>query len=160
MKSEYRICSRCIMDTSDMDIHFDAAGICNHCHARDELMSTLPQGSEALHLRMQGLLNKIKNENKQKEYDCLIGISGGVDSSFLVHKMVEAGLRPLLVHIDNGWNSELAVTNIQKLISKLNLDLVTYVVDWEEFRDIQKSIFKSSVLDLELLSDQVIVSVS
>ena len=94
-------------------------------------VSTLPQGSDALRQRMERLLTEIKNKNKTRDYDCLIGISGGVDSSFLVHKVVKTGLRPLLVHLDNGWNSELAVTNIRKIVSKLDLDLITHVVDWE-----------------------------
>ena len=154
----YNVCVKCVMDTSDSGIHFDDEGICNHCRSRDELLSTLPSKPIEREARLQTLIQKIKNSRRAKEYDCLIGISGGVDSSYLVHECVQLGLRPLLVHFDNGWNTELAVKNIQRIVKKLNLDLVTEVADWEEFRDIQRSLFFSDVVDLELLSDQAIVA--
>ncbi len=146
------------MDTSDPAIEFDAHGVCNHCHRRDSLAATLPATREEGLARLDRILERIKNDGKGREYDCLIGISGGVDSSYLAHLAVERGLRPLVVHFDNGWNSELAVKNIESVISRLNLDLQTYVVDWPEFRDIQRSLLKAGVLDLEILSDQAIIA--
>lgn len=154
----YQICSRCIMDTSDPDITFDADGVCNHCHHRDRLAATLPATREEGEALFSRVIERIKNSGKGKAYDCLLGVSGGVDSSYLAHLAVEKGLRPLVVHFDNGWDSELAVKNIEKIISTLGLDLKTYVVDWEEFRDIQRSLIKAGVLDLEILSDQAIIT--
>ena len=99
------------------------------------------------------LLQKIKKEGESKEYDCIIGISGGIDSTYLAMKAVENGLRPLAVHFDNGWNAELAVKNIENTITKLDIDLQTHVVDWEEFKDLQISFFKSGVVGLEAPTD-------
>lgn len=155
---KYQICSRCIMDTSDINIKFDEEGVCNHCHRRDQLAAILPASQEEGEERLARIVSKIKAEGRGRDYDCLIGISGGVDSSFLAHLAVKHGLRPLVIHFDNGWNSELAVKNIETVISKLGLDLQTYVVDWEEFRDVQRSLLKAGVLDLEILSDQAIIS--
>ena len=152
------ICAQCVMDTTDPDIIFDDLGICNHCRERERLIGTLPQTDEAKLLQLNRLVSKIRIAGKRKQYDCLIGVSGGVDSSFLVHKAVELGLRPLLAHFDNGWNSELAVQNINRIVRKLDLDLVTEVADWDEFRSIQRSLFLSGVVDLELLSDQSIIA--
>ena len=155
---EYRICTRCIMDTSDSAIEFDTQGVCNHCHRRDRLAATLPATREEGVARLDRIVERMKAYGKGRDYDCLLGISGGVDSSFLAYLAVQKGLRPLVVHFDNGWNSELAVKNIESVISHLGLDLQTYVVDWEEFRDIQRSLLKAGVLDLEILSDQAIVA--
>lgn len=146
------------MDTSDPGIVFDEAGVCNHCHKRDQLVSTLPKTEEEGLRQLEAIVARIKADGVGKDYDCLMGISGGVDSSYLAHIVVEKGLRPLVVHFDNGWNSELAVQNIERVISKLGLDLQTYVVDWEEFRDIQRSLLMAGVLDLEILSDQAIIA--
>lgn len=146
------------MDTSDPNIEFDAAGVCNHCHRRDRLAATLPATKEEGLARLDAIVERIKAQGRGRDYDCLLGISGGVDSSYLAHLAVEKGLRPLVVHFDNGWNSEPAVRNIENVISRLGLDLQTYVVDWEEFRDIQRSLLKAGVLDLEILSDQAIIA--
>jgi N-acetyl sugar amidotransferase len=146
------------MDTSDPDIEFDSAGVCNHCHRRDRLVATLPATRVEGEVLLGRIVARIKEQGLGKDYDCLLGISGGVDSSYLAHLAVGLGLRPLVVHFDNGWNSELAVKNIESVISKLGLDLQTYVVDWEEFRDIQRSLLKAGVLDLEILSDQAIIA--
>jgi len=154
----YRICTRCIMDTSDPDIEFDESGICCHCHRRDRLLATLPADPAEGMRRWKAIVSRLKAAGQGREYDCLLGVSGGVDSSYLAHLAVEHGLRPLLVHFDNGWDSELAVKNIESVVSKLGLDLQTYVVDWGEFRDIQRSLLKAGVIDLELLSDQAIVA--
>lgn len=155
---EYRICTRCIMDTSDPDIEFDGDGVCNHCHRRDRLAATLPATREDGLARLDRIVQRIKAHGKGRHYDSVLGISGGVDSSYLAHLAVEYGLRPLVVHFDNGWNSELAVKNIESVVSRLGLDLQTYVVDWEEYRDIQRSLLRAGVLDLEILSDQAIIA--
>ena len=155
---EYRICTRCIMDTSDPDIRFDDRGVCNHCHKHDRLVAALPPTGEEGMERLVRIVERIKSHGRRRDYDCIVGLSGGVDSSYLVHLAVEKGLRPLVVHFDNGWDSELAVKNIENVISRLGLDLQTYVVDWVEFRDIQRSLLLAGVLDLEILSDQAIMA--
>ncbi|MFH1684303.1 MAG: N-acetyl sugar amidotransferase [Candidatus Margulisiibacteriota bacterium] len=100
----------------------------------------------------------MKEEGRNKEYDCIAGVSGGLDSSYALYKVKNLGLRPLAVHLDNGWNSELAVSNIEKLCGGLKVDLFTQVIDWDEFRDLQRSFFKAKVIDIELLTDHAIVS--
>lgn len=130
MQTPYRICKRCIMDTSDPEITFDAEGICCHCTAALARMQQqiLPQVQREQALST--LVNTIKKEGKGKDYDCIIGVSGGVDSTTVAYTVKKLGLRPLAVHFDNGWDSELAVHNIQKTLQELSIDLFTYVVDW------------------------------
>jgi N-acetyl sugar amidotransferase len=143
------------MDTSDSEIVFDAAGVCNHCKTHEERVLLAPFSRPDAEQRLASLIKKIKAESKG-DYDCIVGLSGGVDSSYVAYKAVKLGLRPLAVHFDNGWNSELAVKNIEKLVKKLNLDLITYVIDWEEFRDIQRSFFRADVVDIEMVTDHAI----
>jgi N-acetyl sugar amidotransferase len=153
------ICTRCVMDTTDRMITFDEKGVCSHCKSFDEM---LPRWNLPEHLKqnsLEKLFAKIKEQGAGKEYDCLIGLSGGVDSSYIAHMVYQAGLRPLCIHLDNGWNSELAVRNIHSIVKKCNFDLHTHVLDWEEFRDLQGSFFKANVIDLELLSDHAIFGV-
>lgn len=147
------------MDTTDADIEFDEQGVCNHCRKYDELAAKgLSCGAEG-ERRLQQLVEKVKSDGKGKEYDCIIGLSGGVDSSYLACQAKRLGLRPLAIHMDNGWNSELAVKNIENIVKKLDLDLFTYVLDWEEFRDLQIAFFKASVIDIEMLTDNAITSI-
>lgn len=156
----YKICSRCIMDTSDPDISFDENGYCNHCNTAIANLNKYPftltdnQKSD----KLNEIISKIKNQGKNKKYDCIIGISGGVDSTYLAYLTKTWGLRPLAIHLDNGWNSELAVQNIHNTLKKLNIDLYTVVLDWEEFRDIQLSFLKASVPDLEIPTDHAILA--
>lgn len=154
-KSDYKICTRCVMDTSDPDIQFDSHGICNHCHTRDKVVSKIPKGKEA-ELQLEKIVSDIKKDGKGREYDCIIGVSGGVDSSYLAYIVNQVGLRALAVHLDNGWNSELAVKNIENLLNKLNIELYTHVIDWEEFRDLQLAFLKASTPDSEIPSDHAI----
>jgi N-acetyl sugar amidotransferase len=153
----YRQCSMSVMDNiADPDITFDENGICNYYYeyleiAQNELFSG-EKGSNQLQL----LINQIKLEGKNKKYDCITGVSGGVDSSYLVYMAKKWGLRPLLVHFDNGWNTEIAVKNINNLVSHTGFDLYTLVVNWEEFRDLQKSYIKASVVDIEVPTDHAI----
>lgn len=153
----YQQCKRCVMDTTAQEITFDKSGICNFCTECETLLNKtifrpLPERTAEL----KTAIEKIKTLGKNDKYDCLIGLSGGVDSSYICHWAKEAGLRPLIVHFDNGWNSELAVKNIENIISKLGFDLYTYVIDWESFKDLQLSYIKASVIDIEAITDQLI----
>lgn len=144
------------MDTTDPEIVFDAAGVCNHCHKYDiELPKRVFQGQIA-NEKLTEIVNKIKQSGKGREYDCIIGVSGGVDSTYVAYLTKELGLRALAIHFDNGWNSELAVSNIEKVLDKLDIDLFTYVIDWEEFKDLQLSFLKASTPDGEIPTDHAI----
>ena len=157
--SNYQICNRCVMDTSDPEIFFDENGFCNHCVTFLEEAKTIkPQGEER-ERQLNNLIKKIKVAGKNQEYDCLIGVSGGVDSSYVAYIVKELGLRPLAVHMDNGWNSEESVKNIRNLCTELNIDYESYVLDWEEFKDIQLSVLKSSIVEVEIPTDVAIVSI-
>lgn len=152
----YQICTRCIMDTTDPNIVFDSSGICNHCtEAIKRLNLTYFKTQEEKDIIWSNTLSKIKAD-KQSEYDCIIGLSGGVDSSYLAYLIKQWDLKPLAVHVDNGWNSEISVKNIENIVKKLNFDLYTLVLDWEEFKNLQIAFLKSSVIDLEMLSDNAI----
>ena len=125
------------MDTTDKYISFDIDGICNHCINYNLQIISLPQGKDR-EIQLDKIINKLKNKGKKKEYDCIIGLSGGVDSTYVAYYVKKVlGLRPLAVHLDNGWNSELSVMNIENVVKTLDIDLYTYVIDWEEFKDIQ-----------------------
>lgn len=143
------------MDTSDKDIVFDDDGICNHCKLHEERVAMAPISKPDAQQQLQVVVDRIKAQSRG-EYDSILGLSGGVDSSYVAYQAVKLGLRPLAVHFDNGWNSELAVENIEKMVKKLGLDLVTYVIDWDEFRDIQRSFFKADVIDIEMVTDHAI----
>lgn len=153
MVKEYQICTRCIMDTTDPNIVFDEYGVCNHCREFDEVKSKNWFPNEDGKIKLKEIVDKIKASGKGKEYDCIIGLSGGVDSSYLVHKAVELGLRPLAVHVDAGWNSELAVKNIENICKKLNVDLFTEVINWEEIRDLQVAFLKAGVPNQDIPQD-------
>jgi len=156
---EYRICTKCVMDTSDPNITFDNEGVCNHCLTYAKQIESLPKGVEAED-QLAKLVAEIKKDGYAKEYDCIIGLSGGVDSTYVAYLVKEMlGLRPLAVHLDNGWNSELSVVNMENIVKKLNIDLYTHVIDWEEFKDIQLSFLKASTPDSEVPSDHAIFSV-
>jgi N-acetyl sugar amidotransferase len=153
-----RVCTRCVMDTSDPNISFDKEGICNHCYQYDvDISQNVVSGEEGNEIVAEQVA-LIRHDGRGKKYDCIIGVSGGVDSTYVAYKVKELGLRPLAVHFDNGWNSELAVGNIERILTKLDIDLDTYVVDWKEFRDIQLAFLKSSTPDSEIPTDHAIVS--
>ena len=147
------------MDTTDPDIIFDAQGVCNHCHDHDRLMKqkvvTGKEGEEYLHK----LVEQMKHDGRGKPYDCLIGVSGGVDSTYVAYLVKKMGLRPLAVHMDNGWDSELAVKNIEETLKRLGIDLHTEVLDWEEFKGLQVAFLKASTPDSEIPSDHAIWAV-
>lgn len=160
MAVAYQCCRRCILDTNDDPaIRFDENGVCNHCRSFDRLqLQRINPDPEALKKQLDQLVAQIKAGGQGKKYDSVMGVSGGVDSTFLALKAKELGLHPLVVHFDNGWNSELAVKNIENIIHKLGFDLHTHVNNWEEFRDLQLSFFKASVLDIEMLTEQAIMA--
>lgn len=158
MKKTYQICSRCIMDTSDPDISFDNNGVCNHCHQYDRMVHEEIYTGDAGREKLSQLVTRMKESGSGKDYDCLIGVSGGVDSSYVAYVVKKLGLRPLAVHLDNGWNSELSVNNIFKELDTLGIDLKTHVINWNEFRDLQLAFLKASTPDSEIPSDHAIVS--
>lgn len=158
MKKEYQICTRCIMDTSDPDIEFDENGVCNHCRIYEEVVKKRLLPFPERERKLEEIITRIKVSSKGRKYDCILGLSGGVDSSYVAYLAKKFGLRPLGVHFDNGWNSEVAVKNVENIIKKLDIDLYTYVVDWEEFKDLQRSFFKASVIDIEMLTDHGITA--
>ncbi len=155
----YQVCTNCVMDTSDSAIVFDEKGVCDHCNGfhRDVLPNwhTDERGKKEL----TNIFDKIKKEGENEDFDCIMGMSGGADSSYLLHVAVkEYGLRPLVFHVDGGWNSELAVNNIEVLVDKLGLDLYTEVIDWEEMKDFQLSFFKASVPHIDLPQDHAFIA--
>lgn len=152
-------CTRCVMDTSDSEITFDENGFCNHCIDYFERMSKLVYQGEISDIQLSAMVAKIKASGKNQKYDCIIGVSGGIDSSYVAYLAKKMGLKPLAVHLDNGWNSELAVSNIEKILQRLDIDLYTYVLDWEEFRDLQLSFLKASVPEIETPTDMAIPAV-
>lgn len=160
-KNEQTVCKRCVMDTTDPEITFDKNGYCNHCtNAKDILKSSVwGQKPNEKSKQLKKLIADIKSKGNGKKYDCIIGLSGGVDSSYCAYKVIELGLRPLAVHLDNGWNSELSVKNIENIVKKLDIDLFTYVIDWEEYRDLQMAFLKASTPDSEIITDHAIVSI-
>lgn len=151
-----KICSRCVMDSTIKVIDFDKNGICNYCREYLERVSNEIFKEPERSQKLQELVDRIQKDGKNKDYDCIIGVSGGVDSSYVAHLVKELGLRPLALHLDNGWNSELAVNNIKQLLDELGIDLYTHVIDWEEFKDLQKAFFRSSVENIEIASDHAI----
>jgi N-acetyl sugar amidotransferase len=156
---EYQICTRCIMDTSDVEIEFDADGVCNHCRHYDYLVRAILPDDASREDELKAIVERVKRDGRGKEYDCVIGVSGGVDSTYLAYLAKSLGLRPLAVHMDNGWNSTQAVTNIERTLKGLSIDLQTEVLDWEEFRDLQLAFLRASTPDSEIPSDHAINAV-
>lgn len=153
MKS-YQQCTKCVMDTSASEISFDEDGICSFCKSAEELFSKFDLSAEERDKRFNNIFSQIKSANSK--YDCILGMSGGVDSSYLAYLAWKKGLNPLVVHFDNGWNSEISVSNIQKILRKTGFDYEAFVIDWPEFRDLQRSFFLASVIDIEVLTDHAI----
>lgn len=154
---EYQICSRCVMDTSDPEIVFDEHGVCNHCKGAKEKLREVEEKRK--NFDGDAFSAEVKAAGKGKKYDCIVGISGGVDSCYVMYLAKKMGLRPLAVHFDNGWDSELAVQNIKRLLEKLEIDLYTYVVDWQEFRSLQLAFFRASTPDCEIPTDHMVYPV-
>lgn len=152
-KANLKICSRCIYDERVASIEFDENGVCNYCRQIDDLVQEYGTGKQNGSKIFFEIIDQIKKDGKGKKYDCVIGVSGGTDSSFMVYKAIEWGLRPLAVHYDNTWNSSIATENIKKVLGKLNVDLYTHVVDNKESDDIFKSFFLASVPEIEAATD-------
>ncbi len=151
---EYQICTRCVMDTTDPEINFDSKGECNHCREATVKLSKGWFPNEGGHRKLTAITEEIKANRGNNEYDSIIGVSGGIDSSYLLHlAKVEMKLNPLVVHVDAGWNSQIAVNNIEKMVKKLDLDLLTYVVDWNEIRELQVAFLKSSLANQDVPQD-------
>lgn len=149
-----RMCAKCVMDESDSKITFDSYGVCDHC--RDFEISSRPNWKPNQSGRniLEQTIRKIKKDGKGRDFDCVMGMSGGADSSYLLHLAVkELGLRPLVFHVDCGWNSRAAVNNIQRMVDKLNVNLFTDVINWKEMADMQRAFFKSGVPHIDLPQD-------
>lgn len=156
---KYLICSNCVMDTSDTRIVFDEKGVCDHCNDFYQNVKPNWHTDERGKNELAAIMGKIKKDGKKRDFDCLLGLSGGVDSSYMLHLAVkEFGLRPLVFHVDGGWNSELAVHNINVLVDKLELDLYTEVINWEEMRDFQLAFFKSGVPHIDIPQDHAFIA--
>jgi len=153
----YQQCTKTVMDNiADPNITFDENGVCNYYYDyfKEEKKHVL-KGIEGKK-RFEEIIQKIKKDSERKKYDCILGVSGGVDSTYLAFLAKQQNLRVLCVHFDNGWNSELAVKNIENIVTKLNFDLETYVINWNEFKDIQRAYFKANVIDIEAITDHAI----
>jgi N-acetyl sugar amidotransferase len=150
----YKICTTCVMDTSDSKITFDEHGVCDHC--RTFYSDTLPNWhtDERGQKNLDDMVERIKAAGRDKDFDCIIGMSGGIDSSYLTYIAKEKlGLRPLVFHVDAGWNSQIAVNNIERIVDGLKLDLYTEVINWEEMKDLQLAFFKSGVPHVDAPQD-------
>jgi N-acetyl sugar amidotransferase len=152
-EANLKICSRCIYDERVPSITFDEKGVCNYCKQIDTLVESYGTGSKKGEDELNSIIEQIKIEGKGKKYDCVIGVSGGTDSSYMVYQAIQWGLRPLAVHYDNTWNSSIATENIRKVLGKLKVDLYTHVVDNKESDDIFKSFFLASVPEIEAATD-------
>ena len=156
--NNWEVCKLCVMDESDTDLVLNEEGICNYCIDYDKVKdnySFTPEEEEQNLLKIKDELERNQGNN---QYNCIIGMSGGVDSSYVCYLAKKLELKPLCVHFDNGWNSETAVRNIHKIVNNCGFDLETYVIDWPEFKDLQRSFFKASVLDIEMLTDHAIMA--
>lgn len=152
------ICKKCVLDETVPDIEFNEGGVCNYCELHAKLSEAFPndeRGKKAL----EKIFEKLKKQGEGQKYDCIVGISGGVDSTYLIHLVKSYGLRPLAVHVDNGWNSEISISNVKNSIKKLNVDLVTYVIDWNEMKDVLRSFMKASYAWADGPTDIALVSV-
>lgn len=155
---EYRICDRCVMDTSDVEIKFNSDGVCNHCTDFEAVAKSSWFPGDDGGRKWAEAVKNIKAAGQRQEYDCILGLSGGVDSSYLAIRVREWGLRPLVVHVDAGWNSELAVANIEAIIRHCDYDLHTHVVDWEEMRDLQLAYLRAGIANQDVPQDHIFFS--
>lgn len=157
-KHPHQECTRCVMNTSDPWITFDGEGLCSHCKAYDIYIARAGSELEKA-VALERMVNHLRARGRGKSYDCIMGLSGGVDSSYLAWLAVnKLGLRPLIVHVDAGWNSELAVNNIQNIVQKLGLDMHTLVINWPEIRDLQQAYFRSGIANLDVPQDHAFVA--
>lgn len=156
MSKNYQICTKCIMDTTDPDIEFDENGVCNHCREYDKLVRKYVFTGKEGEQRLSEIVDKIKERGKNQQHDCIMGLSGGVDSTYTAYLTKKLGLRPLAVHLDNEYDSEIAIENIKCIIKNLELDLYTPSIEWNEFKDLQLAYLKASVINIEAITDHAI----
>lgn len=155
----YQVCTNCVMDTTDSQIQFDDNGVCDHCNDFYDNVKPNWHTDARGHAELETIVKKIKEDGKGRDFDCIMGMSGGADSSYLLHMAVkEYGLRPLVFHVDGGWNSDTAVHNINVMIDKLGLDLFTEVINWEEMKDFQLAFFKSGLPNIDIPQDHAFVA--
>lgn len=152
---KYQQCVRCVMDTTDPEIFFNTTGVCNHCIQFEEKTRLEWYPNQDGTLRWNNLVSQMKANGQSKEYDCILGLSGGVDSSYLALKVHESGLRPLVMHVDAGWNTELAVANIEAVVKYCGFDLHTHVVDWEDMRDLHLAYMRAAVSNQDVPQDHI-----
>lgn len=156
---DHVVCNRCVMDTTDSKISFDEDGVCDHCLDFDVNVKPNWHPNERGRKELEKIVSKIKKDGEKREFDCIMGMSGGADSSYLLHIAVkEFGLRPLVFHVDGGWNSQIAVNNINVMIDKLNLDLFTEVINWEEMKDFQLAYIKAGVSNIDIPQDHAFIA--
>ncbi len=155
---ENKICTRCVSDTTMSEIEFDEKEVCNFCKLHDRFVEMYPLGEEG-EKRINQLVDQIKKDGKGKKYDCIVGVSGGTDSTYLLYWAVKQGLRPLAVMFDNGWSTDIAVKNIRNATDILGVELHTIIADWEEMKDLQRAFLKASVSDADAPTDYAIYSV-
>ena len=154
MKKEYQICTSCVMDTTDTKITFDEKGVCDHCNSYKKDVEPFWFPNDEGKAIFSKQVEELQSKTKGKEFDSIMGLSGGLDSSYLLHMAVkEFGLRPLVFHVDGGWNTDLAVSNIEKMVKKLDLELYVEVINWEEMKDFQLAWFKSGTPHLDIAQD-------
>lgn len=157
LPENYQQCTISVLDNiADTQITFDNQGISNYCHQFNAFANKEEFKPENKAKNLKALVEKITTEGKGKKYDCLIGLSGGADSSYLAYLAKDLGLRPLVVHFDYGWNTDLATSNIENVTKKLGFELFTYVIDWKVIRDLQRSYYLASVVDLDVPADHTI----
>lgn len=150
----YRRCTTCIMDTTDPDIGFDESGRCSHCHKVDGFRRVWsPEGDPA---GLERMIERIRLDGRGRDFDAVMGLSGGVDSSYVAYMAKQYGLRVLIIHVDTGWNSELAVKNIENIVSRTGFELATHVVDWEEMQDLQYAFLRAGVPNQDIPQDHAI----
>lgn len=154
----YQCCNRCVMDTTDPCISFDSNGVCSHCHEFETQTRTAWFPNKEGKERLDQMIDQMRRRGRGKEYDCILGLSGGIDSSYMALKIKDWGLRPLVVHVDAGWNSELAVGNIEKIVTHCHYDLHTHVVDWEDMRDLQIAYLRAGISNQDVPQDHIFFS--
>lgn len=158
-QSGLRVCTRCIYDERVNGITFDPDGVCNFCHQIDSLKRDFGTGTAVGEAKLEKIISQIKKAGRRKKYDCIIGVSGGTDSSYMLHLAKEWGLRPLAVHYDNTWNTAIATENIRKVLSALDIDLYTHVVDNKEADDIFRSAVYADIAEIEASTDLALAEV-
>lgn len=158
-QTDIQVCSRCIYDERVSSITFDENGVCNYCHQIDKLVEEYGTGKQKGKAKLQQFIDEIKKAGKGKKYDCIVGVSGGTDSSYMLYLAKQWGLRPLAVHYDNTWNTAIATENIRKVLTALDIDLYTHVIDNKESDDIFRSFFYADVAEIEASTDLALAEV-